>query len=923
MQISQRENSIRHSRLPQRGSAVQVALSTLTLLVASLNSPVHAQAPAAPVEPMKNVVEPGPDKPPAWLAGYQLKYTLRMLGDPPSWKSQSVVARIPTGTWLRADGADVAVLAADGTPVPVAILSHSTMGETLIQFPRHGLDPWYYVFAGNPAAPAAANPPLPEGVVLEVRNWSGDLGSWTTVRDSLAKADVIANAFVPNVMQTFNPARPDVPKNYAVTYRGNLLIPKDGVYRFFVNSEDASFLFIDGFKVCDRPGSNPRITGAVPTKTFGKEVELKAGLHPFEVSHALAESPTSNGLCLLLWLPPGATGWTIAPREVFSQPDLALVSSFEAVGPSNVASIEYGIEDTLVAAGGTTIFLTQFAANGDLPADDKALVWDFGDGTKGTGRSVRHVYFSPGDYKVTLTCGGSSLPPYQRRVLVWAAPGDISPFSISHVIQTLAGTDWKTLPVERQDPIFDFLTTSDHPDRWPLIAGLVKHRLTQTGLDPQYRAQLYRSLIEALGHSAGLKELQPVMEQALKEFAKLATLQVGVELAVATVYHRQLRDLDEAGKRYEALLEKHRRLEHPDLRVAAIRWGDLLAEAGDLKKAGDLYRTAATLGGDAFQTSAQSDAVTRGALLRVAEQKLRTGDIHETRQLLDKIELNYPEQKLEGLYRFLRAESDRFAGRYEDALRNYEVLLKLRQWSGYRDKTIHGVADCYIRMDDVPQAKKWLEELQTRHAAYFEKQKLADQLKLINERQSKVAKSGAAGQPGRPPKFREFFTSFEPEEPGHLGKPDNFKLVPGLGLPGKYVGALESYPVYRGYLTYNCYIPDLTPSGHYWVELWYREDLLDPIPGFGPHFRLYVLGAMNIQHPTRGQGTYYIDRSPGAWRRVGFPLEAPLSQEGRAVINALTSCGLQIDSISVRAVTDRDLDALGNFIAGEPDEGGE
>src|SRR5262249_35005279 len=152
-----------------------------------------------------------------------------------------------------------------------------------------------------------------------------------------------------------------------------------------------------------------------------------------------------------------------------------------------------------------------------------------------------------------------------------------------------------------------------------------------------------------------------------------------------------------AAKIYQTILEEHRRLEHPNLRLTAIRWGDLYAAAGNIVKAAELYRTANTLGGEKFQATGQTEAITRGALLRIAEQKLRSGDIRQSRQLLERIELDYPEQKMEGLYRFLRAEADRHAGRYEEAIRNYEFLLKLAQWAGYRDRALYGIADSYFR----------------------------------------------------------------------------------------------------------------------------------------------------------------------------------------------------------------------------------
>lgn len=887
--------------------------------VALLCSPAQlfAQAAAAPAEPQKNTVEPLAEQAPQWLDGYQLRYILRVAGNVAASTSKTIVARLPTGGWLRPAGADLAVNAADGTALPVSVLSHATTGETLIQFPRHANDVWYWVSAVNPAAPPAAAAPLPEGIVLEVRDWvGGDISSWNAVREGLTKSEpVIGNCLVSEIMQTSNPARQASPKNYAVSYRGYLNIKQDGVYRFFVNSEDASFLFIDGLKVCDRPGANPRLVGNIPTKSIGTELELKAGVHPVEVYQVLTENPSTYGGCYLLWVPPGAKVWATVPRDAFAYADFAHVAAIDARGTSAAAVFGYGIDDALVTIGGTTLYLVRFEAQGDLPEQEAKLEWDFGDGTKATGKSVRHVYFAPGDYKVSLSCGGP-LPAFQRRIYVWAAPGAISPFSVGLILKSL-GTDWKNLPVERQDQLLDFLFTCDHPDRWTLIGQVAQERLKGQGLDPQFRARLYRAWIEAIGYTGRPAELKPVVTQALKEFAKLPTLQVGIDLTEAHVYQRQFKDSDEAAQRYEALLNKHKRLEHPDVRLAAIYWGDLMAESGNSQGAGKLYKMAATLGGESFLTSASSDAVTRGALLRVAEQKLRKGDITETRQLLDKIEINYPEQKLEGLYRFLRAESDRNAGRYEDSLRNYEVLLSLRQWAGFRDRAMHGIADCYARMDDLPQALHWFGQIEKTLPKYFEQQKLADRQKLLSARQARSqAPPAAPGQPTKAAKFQDFVTGFEPQEPEWFGKPDNFKIVRGLGMAGPHVGLLEAYPVYLGYLTYNRPLPNLTPGGHYWIEWWYREDLLDVSPGFTVHTYTYLYGEGPQIHPTRGQGTYFLERSLGAWRKAGFVLDAPPANDGRVAMSTLAVGAIQMDGLSVQAVTDRQLDALTNFIEG-------
>ena len=150
---------------PQMSRKFLSVTCLLSLYLLALPSMVWSQA-ATPAEPPKNVVEALPEHPPAWPDGYQLRYTLRVVGlNVAASTSQSIVARLPTGGWLKPDGSDITVLASDGSILPVALLSHMPYGDTLIQFPRHGADVWYWAFAVNPAATVAIAEPLPEGLV--------------------------------------------------------------------------------------------------------------------------------------------------------------------------------------------------------------------------------------------------------------------------------------------------------------------------------------------------------------------------------------------------------------------------------------------------------------------------------------------------------------------------------------------------------------------------------------------------------------------------------------------------------------------------------------------------------------------------------------------------------------------------------------
>src|SRR5262249_21657923 len=157
------------------------------------------------------------------------------------------------------------------------------------------------------------------------------------------------------------------------------------------------------------------------------------------------------------------------------------------------------------------------------------------------------------------------------------------------------------------------------------------------------------------------------------------------------IHQYHYKDAAAASKIYKAILDENGRVEHPNLRLAGVRWGDLFAETGDLVRASETYALAAKLGGEKLAGTSTTDATTRGALLRIAEQKLRGGDIGAARQLLERLELDYPGRRLDGLYCFLKAETDRFAGRYEDAMRSYEMIFKLPQWAGYRDRATFGI----------------------------------------------------------------------------------------------------------------------------------------------------------------------------------------------------------------------------------------
>ena len=404
------------------------------------------------------------------------------------------------------------------------------------------------------------------------------------------------------------------------------------------------------------------------------------------------------------------------------------------------------------------------------------------------------------------------------------------------------------------------------------------------------------------------------------EFAKFPVLQVRLQLAAAAIHQYHYKDFAAASKIYQAILEEHKRVEHPNLRLAGIRWGDLFAESGDLVRAAETYRIAATLGGEKFAGTALTEASSRGALMRIAEQKLKGGEIQATRQLLERLELEYPGRRLDGLYCFLRAETDRHAGRYEDACRYYEMIFKLPQWAGYRDRATQGIADCYYRAgteESLIESLKTYRELKENFPKYHEEKKGAAIEKLIAERLARIKKAKDQGD-AEAAFFRGFSSGFEPDEKEWFGKPNDFAVVRAPGLQGPHTAMLDAYPREVINRTYDLPLTNLVPGGTYWVEIWYRDLVRPALPTI---IQPNVQVLFTVEGPVKDSVAAPVHLMPRnshhQWHKLTFKLKSPLAQDCKMTVNFNGQMGVFFyDALSIRPVSDRQLDSLINFLEG-------
>jgi len=746
-----------------------------------------------------------------------------------------------------------------------------------------------------------------EGLTVEFREWAGDkLNSWPEVVDGLKKSENVLGASVTGeVLQNTNPFRRYDPRNFAASYRGYLKIDNPGIYSFFVNGDDAAFLFINGYLVYSRTGSNKPIRGKVPIYSVGADIQLEEGIHPFELHHIVGNTADASGLCTLSWLTPGSKQWQFVPREAFNQALTAIPVSIESFDGKPVAVFHYGVSDRL-SSDGINLYLCRFEAQCSSPNFNK-LKWNFGDRTDAIGSSVYHVYFDADTYEVTLS-SHNSLPPFKRHCQVWTPPIPTSPASLETAILSFEKNDIAKFDYARLNDLFHFLIICNHPMRWQLMETVCHQLLKNQKLDLKYRTDIYVALMYSLAEQGKASEALNIIDTARKEIGNYRTLHVLINLHAANIMRDYLRDYKSADQMYATILENNQRLRHPIIRQTAIEWGDMLLDAGDIAKAASSYRAAMSLGSIGAAGETKSDAVERGALLRMAEQQLRTGNIRQSKRLLERIETLFPEQKVEGLYRFLRGEVERTGGSYEKAIRNYEMLLQLPQWAGYHAMAKYGIADCYYRMAQYTNASEWLEELAKQEPVIYQEKGAA------LKKQIETRFNPSQGIKNTNPFFSFYENKFEEKDILPV-QANNVCLRNNMGFSGPHSVWLDSsegntisFSVPLGIIS------NIPPQGTFWIELWYRDFL--SIPG-GNNWRHIRADVVNEKGEAVFPATALLERTFGQWHKAALHVAIPNTINGRASVAVYNTGGyLEVDAVSIRHISDSLLENLTRFIEG-------
>jgi hypothetical protein len=224
---------------------------------------------------------------------------------------------------------------------------------------------------------------------------------------------VDGRTLVPNVFSGIDPCGDT--RDFGADYHGWFRIDKPGDYRFASDSDDASFVAVDGKPIVNYGGWHG------PDARHGEKngtIRLDAGVH--EVEYLYFQNG-DNPIIELAWQPPGAEHPEIMPPAAFLPISRWHV---ESVDP-NRPWIEWEITGSSRAGGDA---LVEVALRAHYQATGGTAFWRFDDGSESAGPEAHHVFARGGLRRVTFGFGGGSVTrdidvhPQWTQIEEWSEP---------------------------------------------------------------------------------------------------------------------------------------------------------------------------------------------------------------------------------------------------------------------------------------------------------------------------------------------------------------------------------------------------------------------------------------------------------------------------------------------------------------------
>jgi tetratricopeptide (TPR) repeat protein len=634
------------------------------------------------------------------------------------------VLSVPTHGRHAEAGRDVRVVV-DGKAVPARVLGVDPGDEVRVAFERRG-QATHYVYWDNPAARPSPPADLRAGVLFEARSYDGSaVNSLDEMHARWAAAPSQGRRYVDAVHLAHNPLGPS--ENFLSRFVAYLRVPADGRYTFATDSDDASFLLVDGRLAAQWPGLH-RASG------YGRHngtVRLEAGVHRLEYLHAQAGDRL---LMNAAWQPPGAKYPVVIPADAFVPVGRASVGRIEtAVGPPACDFIATNTGQAVLDPDANHFIIRVHFENlvdaGTL--ETHSVRWFFGDGTTSTEVSPDHVYLMPGVYEVALVL----VKGYDEQKLT---------------TKVAALRDWDRQPksIDIRETYYPIVRTYDIARMEPRHAYLAMYYFGRTAKrDDVIRAgkvilsrgptlpeetlfdavQLYAETMRVEG-----EDFEAAKKMLLSYEGRMKRVEHKAALALAAgdidMWHRK--DLDSAEAHYRRVIttyaEEARRL---TLRKALVRMGDIYRWRHDGLRAREFLHKAQSIPVD--ERGPVQRAVRAGFLARSIETFLEKGDMEFAYEYLVTWAWEFPEDQLEGYWTELRVKWLIKNKEYPGGVAEVESLLKMNPKTPYAPSLLWLAADCAEATGDLAKAKALLGRILTDYPEALNKKAVLARLEAM------------------------------------------------------------------------------------------------------------------------------------------------------------------------------------------------
>ena len=646
--------------------------------------------------------------------------------EPPApWLSQDWTVRRIVEAKVQASkaaGSEVAVCAffhggmarPDGSDIRVAVRGRQLVGHRVLQmgpgdlcriaFAAKNDETRYYVYYGNPKAPAPEPWDPQRGLLLQVRRATGSRAeAMDQVLAAWARATPLGADFVNQISFAYNPfGESDVPAIFH--YVGWFVAPATGTYQFATSSNGGSWLLIDDKPVVDWPGPH----GPVGDARHVKPVALTADRHKIEYWNL---SPGSPVMMVAAWQPPQTSVFGPMPSKMFLPVAEAGLLETDLPGERLVA-------DFFAANAGETWWPEQYAIRMQFRNLTKGVsqagganvkfAWDFGDGQTSAAANPTHIYLAGGDYTVALKVNRvADTSTFRTKVRVernWWKQTDPAIEPIKKYADEVALYDLATLDLRNlmtSVGLFEHEAMSA-----PLAAAcgeLLKRPDLKEGDAPRLgllRSDHLRKLGKVQEAVAGLRAL----ETRLKNPGTKA--QTAVE--IGEVLLRDLHRWDDAEKEYQRALKTYATAGADlMLRRAHVGLGDIWRHRGDGDKARAAYSAAAAI--QVHNLPPNEAAVRVGTLARYVEDYTRQGQWEWVTKFLGDWAWEFPADKFKGHWSLLRAAALSAQNKKAEALEEAMDVLGANPQSPYAVRLLMLAAECQVSLGDKEKARLLLQ----------------------------------------------------------------------------------------------------------------------------------------------------------------------------------------------------------------------